>query len=97
MPDVVGKKAVERTSPSKPRCGIKVEDHIYNSLPVTSGETKPGAGFARKTGQYAHVMLSLGPQKATIPSLVEHSLRAARIELLRSGMQLAKFPALTFR
>ena len=43
-----------------------------------------------KVGQFAHVVLSLGPQKATIPLLEERSLRAARIELMRSGMQIGE-------
>jgi beta-lactam-binding protein with PASTA domain len=92
MPDVVGMKAIEAQQTLQSRgVGIKVEDHIFNPLPVdTVVRQSPAPGSRVKTGQYAHVMLSLGPQKATIPSLVEHSLRAARIELLRSGMQLGE-------
>ena len=50
MPDVVGKKAVEAQQILQSRgVGIKVEDHIYNSLPVdTVVRQSPGAGFARK-------------------------------------------------
>jgi beta-lactam-binding protein with PASTA domain len=36
------------------------------------------------------VVLSLGPQKVTIPDLTGASERAARIQLLRSGMQLGE-------
>ncbi len=43
-----------------------------------------------KIGQYAHVVISLGPKQATIPILTDHSIRAARIELLRSGMQVGE-------
>jgi serine/threonine-protein kinase len=43
-----------------------------------------------KAGQDAHVVLSLGPQKVTIPSLQEASLRMAQVELLRAGMQLGE-------
>ena len=43
-----------------------------------------------KAGQDAHVVLSLGPQKVTIPDLRDESLRAAQVELLRAGMQLGE-------
>ena len=70
---------------------IRIEDHIYNSLPVDEVvRQSPPAGTKVKVGQYAHVVLSLGPQKVTIPLLEERSLRAARIELLRSGMQIGE-------
>jgi serine/threonine-protein kinase len=92
MPDVVGMKVVEAQQTLQGRgVGMKVEDRIYNALPVDEVvRQSPAPGSRVKTGQYAHVMLSLGPQKATIPSLVERSLRAARIELLRGGMQLGE-------
>ncbi len=92
MPDVVGLKAFEAQHTLHSRgVGIKVEDRIYNPLPVdTVVRQSPAPGSRVKTGQFAHVMLSLGPQKATIPALVDHSLRAARIEMLRSGLQLGE-------
>ena len=92
MPDVVGMKVVEAQQTLQGRgVGMKVEDRIYNALPVDEVvRQSPAPGSRVKTGQYALVMLSLGPQKATIPSLVERSLRAARIELLRGGMQLGE-------
>ena len=92
MPDVVGMKVVEAQQTLQGRgVGMKVEDRIYNDLPVDEVvRQSPAPGSRVKTGQYAHVMLSLGPQKATIPSLVDRSLRAARIELLRGGMQLGE-------
>jgi len=92
MPDVVGMKVVQAQQTLQGRgVGMKVEDRIYNDLPVDEVvRQSPAPGSRVKTGQYAHVMLSLGPQKATIPSLVDRSLRAARIELLRGGMQLGE-------
>ncbi len=92
MPDVVGMKVVQAQQTLQGRgVGMKVEDRIYNALPVDEVvRQSPSPGSRVKTGQYAHVMLSLGPQKATIPSLVDRSLRAARIELLRGGMQLGE-------
>ena len=92
MPDVVGMKVLEAQQTLQGRgVGLKVEDRIYNALPVDEVvRQSPAPGSRVKTGQYAHVMLSLGPQKATIPALVDRSLRAARIELLRGGMQLGE-------
>jgi eukaryotic-like serine/threonine-protein kinase len=92
VPDVVGKKAVEAQQMLQGRgVNIRIEDHIYNSLPVDEVvRQSPPAGTKVKVGQYAHVVLSLGPQKVTIPLLEERSLRAARIELLRSGMQIGE-------
>lgn len=92
MPDVVGKKAVEAQQMLQGRgVGLRIEDHIYNSLPVDSVvRQSPPAGMRVKIGQYAHVVLSLGPRKATIPQLEERSLRAARIELLRDGLQVGE-------
>jgi beta-lactam-binding protein with PASTA domain len=98
MPDVMGKKAVEAQQILQGRgVGIRIEDHIYNSLPVDEVvRQSPPAGTKVKVGQYAHVVLSLGPQKATIPLLEERSLRAARIELLRSGMQIGEVSSFYF-
>ena len=50
----------------------------------------PPPNMRVKTGQNAHVVLSLGPQKVTIPQLNDRSLRAAQIELLRGGMQVGE-------
>ena len=92
MPDVVGKKAVEAQQMLQGRgVGLRIEDHIYSALPVDSVvRQSPPAGMHVKIGQYAHVVLSLGPRKATIPQLEERSLRAARIELLRDGLQVGE-------
>ena len=92
MPNVVGKKAVEAQEMLQGRgVGIRVEDHIYSPLPVDEVvRQSPPADTKVKVGQFAHVVLSLGPQKATIPLLEQRSLRAARIELLRGGMQIGE-------
>jgi beta-lactam-binding protein with PASTA domain len=92
MPDVVGKSAVQAQQILEGRrLGIRVEDRIYSSLPVGAVvRQSPPPNTSVKIGQYAHVVLSLGPQKATIPQLVGASLRAAQIELLRGGMQLGE-------
>lgn len=92
MPDLVGKKVGEaQAALQKKGLGIKVEDRIYNERPVDSVvRQSPPAGMQIKVGQRAHVVLSLGPQRVTIPALEEKSLRAARIELLRGGLQIGE-------
>ena len=92
VPDVVGKKAVEAQQILQGRgVGLRVEDRIFSPEPVDCVvRQSPPAGVRVKIGQYAHVVLSLGPQHVTIPKLEERSLRAARIELLRSGMQVGE-------
>lgn len=89
MPDVVGLKPMEAQQTLQGRgIGMKVEDRIYSSLPADAVvRQSPPPNMRVKIGQYAHVVLSLGPQKATIPQLTDKSLRLARIELLRDGMQ----------
>jgi eukaryotic-like serine/threonine-protein kinase len=92
MPDVVGMKAISAQQALRGRgIGMRVEDRVYNSLGVDSVvRQSPPANMRVKIGQYAHVVLSLGPQRAMIPKLQETSLRVARIELLRSGLQVGE-------
>ena len=92
MPDVVGKLAVPAQQILRGRgVGMKVEDRIFSNLPVdTVVRQSPPPNIRVKTGQSAHVVLSLGPQKVTIPQLQDRSLRAAQVELLRGGMQLGE-------
>lgn len=89
MPDVAGKKSIEAQQLLQGRgVGMRVEDRIYNAQPAdTVVRQSPPPGMRVKIGQFAHVVLSLGPQRATVPQLQDRSLRAARIELLRSGLQ----------
>lgn len=92
MPDVVGTGA---TTAAKildgRRLGMKVEDRIFSSLPVDAVvRQSPPPDMKVKIGQAAHVVLSLGPQKVTIPQLEQKSMRAAQIELLRGGMRLGE-------
>jgi serine/threonine-protein kinase len=70
---------------------MKIEDRVYSSLPVDAVvRQSPPPNMRVKTWQNAHVVLSLGPQKVSIPQLKDLSLRAAQVELLRSGMQLGE-------
>lgn len=92
MPDVVGMGTKQARQILQGRhLGMKVEDRVYSNLPVDAVvRQSPPPNMRVKTGQYAHVVLSLGPQKVSIPQLKDLSLRAAQVELLRSGMQLGE-------
>lgn len=92
VPDVVGKSASQAKQILHARgVGMKVEDRIYDNLPVDAVVRQSPPPDARvKAGQNAHVVLSLGPQKITIPVLADRSMRAAQVELLRDGMQLGE-------
>ncbi|HKS81739.1 MAG TPA: PASTA domain-containing protein [Candidatus Acidoferrales bacterium] len=92
MPDVVGKKASDAQLILRGRdLGMTVEDRIYNALPVDEVvRQSPPPNIRVKIGQYAHVVLSLGPQKVSIPPVEGSSVRMARIELLRGGMQVGE-------
>lgn len=71
--------------------GFKVEDRVYNNLPLDAVvRQSPPPGMRVKVGADEHVVLSLGPQKVTVPAVSGMSERLARIELLRSGMQLGE-------
>lgn len=92
MPDVAGKKIGEAQATLQLiGLGIKVEDRIYSDRPLDSVvRQSPPAGMLVKVGQRAHVVLSLGAQHVTVPALEQKSLRAARIELLRGGLQIGE-------
>ena len=96
MPDLVGQKASDAQEMLfNQRLGLLVEDRVYSPLPVDEVVRQSPAGGVRvKTGEEAHVILSLGPQKVTIPKVQDVSLRAAKIELLRNGLQLGEIASL---
>ena len=89
MPNVVGQKVTGAQQMLRGRgVGMQVEDRTYSPTPVDVVlRQTPPPGMKVKVGQSAHVIVSLGPQQATIPPLADLSLRTARIELLRSGLQ----------
>ncbi len=92
LPDIVGKSARQAQQQlSGIGVGFRVEDRVYSNLPVDAVvRQSPPPAMHVKAGADEHVVLSLGPQKVTIPTLDGSSERAARIELLRSGMQLGE-------
>jgi len=92
MPNLVGKNAADagKLLASK-GLGMKVADRVYSDLPVNDVvRQSPAPGVHMKVTQQAHVVLSLGARQVNIPSLEGKSLRAARIELLRAGLQVGE-------
>jgi len=98
MPSLVGKSAADAQAMLSPRgLGMKIADRVYNDLPVNAVvRQSPPASVHMKVTQNAHVVLSLGPRKVTIPELEGRSLRAARIELLRAGLQVGEISTVHF-
>lgn len=92
VPDVVGKTQQDAEQQmARIGVGFKVEDRVYSSLPVDEVvRQSPPPNTRVKAGADEHVVLSLGMQKVSIPDLSGTSERAARIELMRSGMQLGE-------
>ncbi|MGH9702790.1 MAG: PASTA domain-containing protein [Candidatus Acidiferrales bacterium] len=92
MPKLAGKNAKEALSALQSAgLSMKIDDRVYSDRPVdTVVRQSPPPDIKVKRGQRAHVVLSLGPQRVTIPLLTDKSIRAARIELLRGGMQVGE-------
>jgi serine/threonine-protein kinase len=97
MPDLVGKPSATAQAILQGRgLQIKVVDRVYSDLPANSvARQSPPAGEHMKVSQDAHVVLSLGPQNVTIPTLIGESIRVARIQLLQAGLQLGEVTAYT--
>ena len=92
MPNLVGKKAAdaEKLLASK-GLGMKVADRVYSDLALNQVvRQSPAPGVHMKVTQQAHVVLSLGGRQVNIPGLEGKSLRAARIELLGTGLQMGE-------
>jgi beta-lactam-binding protein with PASTA domain len=96
VPKLVGLKAGDaQTMLDARRLGMKIADRVYSTLPPDYVvRQSPPAGTRVKVQQRAHVVLSLGQQKLSVPSLVGQSARTARIELLRAGLQVGEITSL---
>ncbi len=92
MPNLVGKSSADALAILQGRgLQLKVVDRVYTSLPAnTVARQSPPEGERMKVGQNAHVVLSLGAQNVSAPSLLGESLRVARIQLLQVGLQLGE-------
>jgi beta-lactam-binding protein with PASTA domain len=75
---------------------LRVADRIYSEQPINEViRQMPPAGMLMKEMQEAHVVLSLGQRELQIPQLEGSSLRVARIELLREGLQVGEVSEIT--
>jgi beta-lactam-binding protein with PASTA domain len=92
MPNLVGKSSADALAILQGRgLELKVVDRVYSDLPANAvARQSPPEGERMKVAQNVHVVLSLGPQNVTTPSLVGESLRVARIQLLQVGLQLGE-------
>jgi len=73
-----------------------VADRIYSDQPINAVVRQtPTSGLLMKVSQQAHVVLSLGQRQLQIPLLEGNSLRASRIELLRTGLQVGEVSGIT--
>ena len=92
MPNLAGKSSAEAIALLTSRgLGMKVADRVYSDLPANAVvRQSPPAGVHMKVSQQGHVVLSLGGRKVNVPGLEGKSLRVARIELLRAGLQVGE-------
>jgi len=96
MPNLVGKSSADAQAILQGRgLQLKVVDRVYSDLPANAvARQSPPEGERMKVAQNAHVVLSLGPQNVTTPSLLGESLRVARIQLPQVGLQLGEVTGL---
>jgi beta-lactam-binding protein with PASTA domain len=68
---------------------LRIADRQYGTTPAnTVLRQSPAPGEQVKVSQDVQVIVSLGPQNITVPSLEGRSLRAAQISLLEAGLPL---------
>jgi eukaryotic-like serine/threonine-protein kinase len=97
MPNLVGKNVSEASQMLQGKgLYLRVADRIYSDQPINVViRQMPPPGMLMKESQQAHVVLSLGQRQLQIPALQGNSLRVARIELLRDGLQVGEVSELT--
>jgi len=97
MPNLVGKNVAEANKMlSSNGLVLRVADHVYNDLPINVVVRQtPPPGMLMKQSQLAHVVLSLGQRQLQIPLLEGNTLRASRIELLRTGLQVGEVSSIS--
>jgi serine/threonine-protein kinase len=96
MPSLVGKNVTQASQLlSSQGLVLHVADQVYSEFPLNSVVRQtPTPGMLMKVSQQAHVVLSLGQRQLNIPALQGKSLRVARIELLRAGLQVGELSGL---
>ncbi len=98
VPNIVGVQGGDAQQLLSQRSlGMKIADRVYSSLPRDRVvRQSPAAGTRVKLTQRIHVVLSLGTQKVSIPEVQGKTSRAARIELMRAGLQVGEITNLFF-
>jgi eukaryotic-like serine/threonine-protein kinase len=97
LPNLVGLPVEQaRNSIRALGLGLDVEDRLYNDKISADAVVSqmPGPGTSIKPRQRVHVLLSLGPQKVSVPDLIGRSLRAARITAVERGLTIGDVAAL---
>jgi eukaryotic-like serine/threonine-protein kinase len=97
MPNLVGKDVGEASRALRSKGLIlRVADRVYSDVPINQVlRQTPPPGMLMKVSQQAHVVLSLGQRQLQIPPLEGNSLRVARIELLRGGLQVGEISSVS--
>ena len=93
MPNLVGKSVTDAQAMlDKLKLGLRVADRVYDNGNLAGNAVRqvPSPNIAVKEGQFAHVIVSLGPLRVTVPAIEGASLRSARIALLQAGLQLGE-------
>jgi eukaryotic-like serine/threonine-protein kinase len=97
LPNLVGMPIDQaRSTVRKIGLTLDVEDRLYSDkvAPEAIVSQMPAAGTSIKTHQQVHVLLSLGPQKVSVPDLIGRSVRAARITAVERGLTIGDVAAL---
>jgi eukaryotic-like serine/threonine-protein kinase len=91
LPNLVGMPLEEaQLSAGRLGLGVKVEERLFSDkYPAERIVSQvPAAGTEVKSGQYVHVLVSLGTPKVTVPELVGSSVRVAEITAVQRGLTL---------
>lgn len=91
LPNLVGMPVEQAQSVARRLAlHLDVEDRLYNDKIAANAVVSqmPAAGTSIKPQQQVHVLLSLGPQKVSVPDLVGRSIRAARITAVQRGLTI---------
>lgn len=97
LPNLVGMPETQAKSVLKGLgLGLNVEDRLYSNKVQANAIVSqiPAAGTSIKPQQLVHVLISLGPQKVSVPDLKGRSLRAARITAVERGLTIGDVAAI---